>query len=76
VRAALSHRRVALECARDAEVDDPRAPVAVDEDVAGFEVAVDHPLLVAVVHRVADLREQLELLARSESARAGEVGDR
>ena len=44
-----------------AEVDhlwDRHAVVKGDQDVRGLEVTVDDPLLVSVLHRVADLDEQ------------------
>ena len=44
----------------DAEVDDARAAVGVDEDVGGLEVAVDDAPLVGVVHGVDDLQEELD----------------
>ena len=31
-----------------------------DQDVGGLQVAVDDPLLVGVLHRLADRHEQLE----------------
>ncbi len=47
----------------DPEVDDLRGGPAVhlgDQDVAGLQVAVDDPLLVGVLHRLADGDEQLQ----------------
>ena len=40
---------------------------SVDQHVGRLEVAVDDPLLVRVLHRLADLDEQLQPLARVES---------
>ena len=41
------------------------AVVQRDQDVGRLEVAVDDPLLVGVLHRLADRDEQLQPLARS-----------
>jgi hypothetical protein len=46
--------------AGDAEVEDLGLAGLVHQDVAGLEVAVDDPLLVGVLHRVADPRQQLQ----------------
>ena len=54
--------------ARHAEVDHLGLALEAHQHVGGLEVAVDHAALVAVVHRVADLRGELEL------ARQGQVG--
>ena len=56
--------RVAVGDARHAEVEDLRLPGFVDQDVARLQVAVDDAALVRVVDRVADLRHQLQPLAR------------
>ncbi len=50
----------------DAEVDDLRHRVAVllrHQDVRGFEVAVDDSFLMGVLHRLAELDEELDALA-------------
>ena len=52
----------------DAEVDDlghRHAVVQRHQDVRRLEVAVDDPLLVGVLHGLADLDEQLQPLAGS-----------
>ena len=52
----------------DAEVDHlghGRAVVQRDQHVGGLEVAVDDPLLVRVLHGLADRDEQLQPLART-----------
>ena len=41
------------------------AVVSVDQDVRRLEVAVDDPLLMGVLHRLADRDEQLQPLAGS-----------
>ena len=54
----------------DAEVDDLGHRLAVvqrDQDVGRLEVAVDDPLLVGVLDRLADGDEQLQPLARREA---------
>ncbi len=51
---------------RDAEVDHAWAPVAVDEDVRGLQVAVHDAAVMAVLERVADGRE-----LKREGARVG-----
>ncbi len=51
--------RAGLHRAGDAEVGHHRAPgVAVEQDVVGLDVAVDHAALVRVVERVGDLAHQ------------------
>ena len=47
-----------------------------DEDVRRLEVAVDDPLLVGVLDRLADRHEQLEPLARRELLLVAVLGDR
>ncbi len=49
--------------ARQAEVEDPGLARILDEDVPGLQVAVDDPLLVGVVHGVADAGDEVEPLA-------------
>ena len=44
-------------------------PCSGDQDVRRLEVAVDHALLVRVLHRLADLDEELEALARRQVVR-------
>ena len=64
----------------DAEVDDLRhwlrAVLYGDEDVAGFEVAVDDAFLMGVLHRAADLDEQVEPLPGAEVFLVAVGGDR
>ena len=38
----------------DTEIQDFRLPAGVHEDVAGFEVAMDHAAFVGVLHGTAD----------------------
>ena len=62
----------------DAEVDDlghGRAVVQGDEDVRGFEVAVDDPFLMRVLHGVADLDEKIEPLGGGKFRLVAVVGD-
>ena len=54
--------------ARDAEVEDLRLALLVDEDVLGLEVAVDDPFLVRVVDGIADLGDELQPLPRAQAA--------
>jgi hypothetical protein len=62
--------------ARDAEVEHLRRPVLVDEDVRRLQVAVDHALLVRVVHGAAHLREQLDAARRAQPGRVGVLRER
>ena len=55
----------------DAEVEHLRLAGIIDQDVAGLEVAMDHALLVGVLHRIANLGQQLEARRRVERAIAG-----
>jgi hypothetical protein len=66
--------------ARHAEVDHLGLPRGTDQHVPGLEVAVDDPVLVAVLHGLADPQEELDPAAkrwpglghvRIEGARAG-----
>ena len=62
-----------------AEVDDlghRPAVVQGDQDVRGLEVAVDDPLLVRVLHRLADRDEQLQPLAGRQPPLVAVLGDR
>ena len=43
------------------------SPAGVDQDVGRLEIAMDDALLVAVMHRVADLGEQLQPLRGDQS---------
>ncbi|MCI0586633.1 MAG: hypothetical protein L0323_07315 [Planctomycetes bacterium] len=76
--AGVERRRleVGLRDPGDAEVEDLRLAAAVDEDVAGLEVAVDHPLLVGVLDGVADPREELEARLDGEPESIGAPGER
>ena len=63
----------------DAKVDHLRhrhAVVQGDQDIRGLDVAVDDPLLMGVLDRVANLDEQLEPLTRIELVLVAVVGDR
>ncbi len=56
-----------------AEVDDLGAAVRIHEHVGGLKVAVDNAALVPVVHRVADLHEEVEACLEIERLLLGEV---
>src|SRR5262249_16423254 len=61
------------------EVDPPGHRPAVDqrdEDVGGLEVSVDDPLLVGVLHRLADRHEQLQPRADAEPGLVAEAHQR
>ena len=63
----------------DAEVDDLRRGPAVDlgdQDVGGLQIAVDDPLLVGVLDRLADGHEQLQPGPHREPLLVAELGDR
>jgi hypothetical protein len=63
----------------DAEVDDlgrGAAVDAVDQDIAGFQVPVDHALVVGVLDAFADADEQCQPLAQVQSFLRAEHGDR
>ena len=63
----------------DAEVDHlghRPAVVEGDQDVRRLQVAVDHALLVGVLHRLADRDEQRQPLARREPGPVAILGDR
>ena len=72
-RELREHRLLRELCARrlgDAEVDhlrDGDAVVQRDEDVGGFDVAVDDALVVRVLDRLADLREELQPAAEADA---------
>ena len=66
-------RRVMAVGAGDAEVDDFDVAGGVDEDVVGFEVAVNDAVEVGVVDGIAGVEEEVEFLACRECA--GEGGD-
>lgn len=53
----LERPLVAIDHPRDAEVDDPRHPGRIDEDVRRLQVAVDHASLMRVVYGVRDIGE-------------------
>ena len=53
-----------------------RAVLDADEDVAGYEVAVDEASLVGVWHRAADLEEQVQPLRGAEVFLVAVGGDR
>ena len=57
--------------AGDAEVEHLGLAGLVHQDVAGLEVAVDDALVVGVLHRVADPRQQLQRVRRVEAAAGG-----
>ena len=69
------HRHVRIGGAGHAEVDDFGLAVRVHEDVAGFQVTVDDALLMAVMHRVADLCEQRESLTHGAFLLVHVLGD-
>ena len=47
-----------------------------DEHIRGFQIAVDHALLVGVLHGVRDLEEQVDARADAQRLAVGVVGDR
>ncbi len=51
-------------------------PCGVDENIAGLEIAMDHPLLVAVADRAAGLAKENDAVAHAEPACRGELRDR
>ena len=57
----------------DAEVGDLHPPVAVHEDVLRLDVAVDHPVVVGELERLADLRHDRQRLGRLHAAVAQHV---
>jgi plasmid stabilization system protein ParE len=64
---------------RHAKVDDLGDRLAIvqgDQDIRRLEVAMDDPLLVRVLHRLADRDRQLESLAQRQPAFVTELGDR
>ena len=72
----LDRRRSRVDRLRDSEVEnfEPlRVVLADDEQVGGLEVAVDDPALVAVLHGVGHLGEELEARAHAERAGLGEL---
>ena len=78
-RAEHRHAELRPERLRDAEVDDLRLrPVVLvgHEHVRRLHVAMDHALLVRVLHRLADGDEELEPLRDREAARVAVLGDR
>ena len=73
------HRRashVGVGATGHAEVDHLRMPCGVDENIAGLEIAMDHPLLVAVADRAAGLAKENDAVAHAEPACRGELRDR
>ena len=63
----------------DAEVDDlghRDSVVDGDEDVRGFEVAVNDPLLVRVLHGLTNLQEKLEAFVGRELGLVAILSDR
>jgi hypothetical protein len=76
IRLERRDREIRIGGPSHAEVDDLRLAVGVHEDVAGLEVAVDDPLLVTVVDRVAHLGKQLQALAGAQRPGLREFGDR
>ena len=59
------HRDLARLALRQAEVHDVRLAAAVDHDVAGLQVAMDHALLVGVVQGLGDAAQQSAAASRS-----------
>ena len=55
-----ARQRRAFEQLGDAEVEQARHAVGVDQDVRGLDVAVDHQVLMGVLHRGADLAEEVD----------------
>ena len=52
----------------DAEIEQLRRAVVGDEDIRGLDVPVHHQIAVRVLHRGADLNEQLEAFANEQGA--------
>ena len=46
-----------------------------DQDVGGLDVPVDHPFLVRMLHRLANLDEQLEPASRGQLVLCAKVSD-
>jgi hypothetical protein len=61
---------------RDAEVEELHPAIAIDQDIARFEVAVDHQVTVQVADRVDDLEHQAEDPLDRQCPRSNVVGDR
>ena len=65
-------RRVGSRAGRgDTEVDDSRIAVFVDEDVPGFEVAVNDTAVMTVLNGIADLTHELDPLPCVQSMSIG-----
>ncbi len=77
-RRLLPHRRAGIgpQQLRDSEVEQLRRALRRHEDVAGLQVAVDHEVLVGVLHRGADLPEEDEPVPDRELVAAAEVEQR
>ena len=60
----------------DAEIEQLRGAVGGDQDVAGFDVAVNHQIFVRVLHRVAQLAEEREPVVDRGAAGVAPGGDR
>ena len=73
-RGEVAQRRV--EQLGDSEVEQLHPPLAVDQDVRRLQVAVDDEPLVGVLHRRADVQEELEAALEVEPASGAELGDR
>ncbi len=64
-----------IEKLRDAEVQQLDGSGFGDQDVAGFEIAMNRKVAVRVFHRVADLQEQVQPLADAEVVDPAIFGD-
>ena len=65
---------VAVRYPGDAEVQHLGLAAVVHQDVAGFEIAVDHALLMGVVNGVTDIGQQPQPLSRGQPGVVGMPG--
>ena len=65
----------AFELLGDAEIEQLDPAVAIDQQVGGLEVAMDHQVAMGETHRVQHLQEQHHALAQAEPARIAPAVD-